>query len=387
MNELLLDECLCYLKEADNYLSLYHEIDPFEEIFEAYRPDTQLQVEQNKKAKTGVMGSLTKAIRALKQMIINIINSIRDFIEKRTMGKEERQAYEAYKEAVAKDPTLKNKKITVRDFRALNKNYESILKEAELADRELEKGNNINVDAIIDKITKFCGDCSKGVLTAVTAEAAINIASSSTDIAKKISESLEKDKTFYKKMEENIGKRQTNKFKKDMESLSKRISFRRFIMKMKGTYSKSVEDGVNKTFDSVFDLVGHAKNLASSFKNYDSETQIKGTTSEKLKSNVSFVKNNGADIIKSGKSLAGNNIAKRILGNKTIRDTGIDVLKYNSKKTKDAKALYKQKEKERKQAIKAAKNKKPYDQSIMDSLIAKNDPDAVTHKLFERIRK
>ena len=190
MSEVVLDECLYYLGEAEKYLSLYQEIDPFEEIFEAYSPETKLKVEQNNKAKTGVMGSITKACQAVLRMIQNIIDSIRDFFDKQKLDKKTREAYEAYKAKLATNPELKNKKFTVKDFTKMNQDYNKLLKEAENADRELAKGNEFSLDNLFKKITTFCGGVASGVTVSVGMEAALNMASSSREIANTIYESF-----------------------------------------------------------------------------------------------------------------------------------------------------------------------------------------------------
>lgn len=390
MGEVVLDECLYYLREAENFLSMYHEIDPYEEIFEAYKPDVQLQVAQNEKAKTGVMGSLTKACQAVLNIIRNLIDSIKNFFAKRNLDAETREAYEAFKKKCAEDPTTKNKKITVMDFKKINGEYNQILSEAEKADKELAQGRELNLDNIFSKISGFCGDVVKGAGVAIGMEAALNMASSSQEIAKKIYESLQSDKALEDNLIKAVGKHETKKFESQMKSLSKRISLHRQIMKMKGTYSKSIEEAIDHTFSTVWDVVGHAKNIAKTREGVDPELAVKGNALQRAAGNVSYLGKNFGTLVKDGGGalIKGGGLAKRLYGNETIRSTIKDTMKSNSESTKEARKMYRQEIKDEKKRAKAAKKKKPlHAQSAMDSLLAKHDPDSMTRKVVSKYRK
>lgn len=390
MSEIILDECLYYLREADKYLALYHEIDPFEEIFEAYKPETQLKVDQNQKAKTGVMGSLTKACQAVMKLIQNIIDSIKDFFARRNLSKEKREAYDAFKAKCAKDPSIKNKKVTVKDFTKINQDYNKILSEAENADKELAKGNDLNLDNLFSKITKFCGDATKGVTVSVGMEAALNMASSSQEIAQNIYNSLKSDKALENKLMEAVGSKETKRFERQMKSLGKRISLHRGIMKMKGTYSHSVEEAIDNTFDTVWDVVGHVKNLAGTTGDLDPDIAVKGNALQRTANTVSYIGKNFGTLTKDGSKALwkGGNLARRMLGNETIEDTVKGTIKSKKQATKDARRIYQQDQKAEKLRLKEANRKKSlHEQSAMDSLLGKHDPDSLTNQFVSKFRK
>lgn len=389
MSVIVMDDCLFYLNEAERYLSLYCEIDPFEEIFEAYKPETQLKVEQNAKAKTGVMGSLTKACQAIMKIIQNIIDSITDFFAKRNMDDEKRKAYESFKAACAKDPTLKNKKITVKDFNQLNQEYSAILSEAEKADRELAKGKELNIEGLLSKITSFTGNIGKGAMIAVGAEAALNMASSSQEIAQKMYSSLKNDKKLEQELIDAIGKKETKRFERDMKSLTKRVSLHRGIMKLKGTYSKSVEEAIDHTFDSVWDLVGHAVKIADTTKDLDKDIEVTGNALQRAGNKVSYIRKNFGTLAKSGAAIAKNSdIARRALGNETIRNTAINAMKTNSDSTKMARQKYQNELSVQKARQKEANRKKGvHEQSMWDSMVGKNDPNSDSNKVYRKFKR
>lgn len=393
MSEVVLDECLYYLKEAEDFLNMYKELDPFEEIFEAYKPETQLKVDQNQKAKTGVMGSLSKACQAVITFIQNLIDSIKDFFEKRKLDHNARKAYEEFKAKCAKDPSLKHKKVTVKDFTKYNQEYEKLLAEAAEADEALAKGSELNLDTLFKKIKDFCGNTTKGIVVAVGMEAALNIASSSQEIAQNIYSSLSKDKALEEQLMQAVGKHETKKFERQMKSLGKRVSLHRLVMQMKGTYSKSVEEGISNTFETVWDIIGHAKNIANTTGDLDPDLAVKGNAIQRAKGTVSYIKNNFGTLVKDGGGAAvkGGDIAMRLMGNETIKQTAKDAYKAKSQMTKDARSEYQAKQKaakaRAKQAAKDAKKKKAiHQQSARDAFLASNDPNSLTYKVVNKLR-
>ena len=389
MSAIVMDECLYYLNEAERYLSLYCEIDPFEEIFEAYKPETQLKVDQNAKAKTGVMGSLTKACKAIMKMIQNIIDSISNFFAKRNMDEEKRKAYESFKEACAKNPELKNKKITVKDFDKLNEEYSKILAEAEKADRELANGKDMNIENLVSKITSFCGNIGKGAMVAVGATAALNMASSSQEIAKRMYASLKNDQKLEQQLIDAIGKKETQRFEREMKSLTKRVSLHREIMKLKGTYSRSVEEAIDNTFDSVWDLVGNAVKIAGTTKDLDKDVAVTGNALQRAGNTASYIRKNFGTLAKSGSTIAKNSdIVRRAMGNKTIKDLTTDAIKSNSEATKMARQKYQDEVKKQKAHEKEARRKKGlHEQSMWDSITGKNDPESTSNKVYSKYRR
>ena len=392
MSAIVLDECLYYLKEAQDYLSLYSEIDPYEEIFEAYKPETQIKVQQSKKAKSGVMGSLEKAGRAIKEMIQRIIDSIKDFFDKRKMDKTERQAFEEYKAACAKDPSLKNKKILVRDFREVTKKYNSILKEAEEADRKIAMDKAVNTDALFKKMTDFCKETANGVKVSVGCEAALNMASSSRELAQEMYKSLKQDQELEDKLIKAIGKSETARFEKQMKSLGKRFSLHRMVMKVKGTYSKSVEEGIDNTFSTIEDMIKGTTKIVGTTKDLDNDIAVKGNPLQKAAHYTSYVGKNLGTLASGGKDIAkGEGIVRRAYGNDAIKTATKEIMAMSSDSTKDAKRMYKQNKKaERRQAFHNVKEKifpsKTHDQSAMDAILGANDPKSALGKITQPYR-
>lgn len=267
MGELVLEESLGYLKEAQDYLNTWKELDSFQEIFEADNPEVQAQQDTNNKAASGAGSSLKKAISAIKKIIKNIIDAISNFFKEITATDEERKAFDAFKEKCKNDPSLKNKKITITDYRKFNDEYDRIIAEAEELDRELAKGKDSDITKITNKMKSAITGAAGGFATAVAIDAARNMARSNRDTAKLITRALSSDTEILDSIEKNLDVATAKKFKKDIECCGKRISLRRAIINFRRTKCDCAMDALKETINSVKDLAsigGATKSAVSS---------------------------------------------------------------------------------------------------------------------------
>ena len=343
MSVLVLDECLTELYEAERCLNMYEKVDPYLEIFEANNDDVKAQVENNEKATNGAIEHLKNAGEALLNMIRNIIDSIKDFFKKRNMDALEREAYESFKEACKKDPALKNKKITVTDYRKLQTEYSKILKEVEEYDRALASGRKTDVEELANAITNRVAGVAKGVSVAVSCDAALKMASSSKELSQMMLAKLQSDEKLQETLVNSIGAKQAKQMEKDLKSLGKRFSLKRHWMKKHGQLCNSVDEAVYKTFEQVKDLCKNPSLSAIS----DNKTIIKGALGNKE------VKDTIRDVKDITSYSAGTAISK------TIKD------KIDGKKA-DAK-----------QKINPTK---PEDRSALDAILGTDNPNSPLNK-------
>lgn len=377
MDFTLLDECLIHLMEADEALSKYNEIDAFSEIFEADNSDeVRNKLMENHAVELNSKSGLEKACDALINFIKGIINSIKDFFEKAKLSEKERQAYDAFKAAAAKDPNLKNKRITVADFKKLDAGYQELLNEAKAIDNDLVKGNDKDVNPILKKITDYCDDLGKGIVTSIGIEAALNVASSSTEIARKMSKELTDDSAIMQNIRASIGDKQAAKFKRQMDSLGKRISLQRGIMRLKGTYSKSVQDGISKTYQNIMDAVGAAQDIA---KVGGPKTGADKNIVQNAAETVKYAVKNRKEVAKAGKAAVKNSgIISRLSGNETIKKGVGKAVDIVNDSNKQARELYKQ---ENPGPLKRVFNKpKTHNQTAMQAIMGVNDENSFMNK-------
>ena len=248
-------DCVEALYEASQSLKDYVEIDSYSEIFESENPEVKEKIDNNKAVVEKTDNAILRAIKALKNLISRIINSITDFFKKLGMDKGERDAFEQFKEACKQDPSLKNKKITVNDYRKVIANYDEMIKELEATDRDLAMKKETPFQTIQRKIQEKLSQTVQSAGTLVTSQIAYDMARDNKSAARAISMLLKSDNTVLDKLEKDLGTAQTKKYVKDIQCLGKRVSIRRFIINIRHKQCKCLLDTLKTTTNSFVDLL------------------------------------------------------------------------------------------------------------------------------------
>lgn len=376
MGAMVMDECTYHLIKAQECLNMYEEIDSYSAIFEAEDPKVKAQQETNNKVTTGAFGHIRKAMQAILNTIKNLVASIGDFFRKRGMDDAERKAYDDFKAAAAKDPALKNKKITVLDFRKFNEEYQTLLAETEKAERELAKNKDYPLEALGKKVAEFCGNAGKGLVVSVGCEAALNVASSSRSMAKDLLASLQSDEKMWNTLCESVGEKEAKKFEKQLASLGKRCSLQHLKMRLKGTASKSVEDAFEKTLKSVEELCMGGALIG---KNMPSNDPSKSSVGNAMNAAKALVSHPG-DTISGAKKVAKNSdIVQRAMGNEQIKKGVQRAMDINSQSNKASREMWKNEHRPKKKLFKKKKDLR--DQSTKDAILGKNDPNSLLNRV------
>ena len=251
-------DCVEALYEASQSLKDYIEIDSYSEIFESENPEVKEKIDNNKAVVEKTDNAILRAIKALKNLISRIINSITDFFKKLGMDKGERDAFEQFKEACKQDPSLKNKKITVNDYRKVIANYDEMIKELEATDRDLAMKKETPFQTIQRKIQEKLSQTVQSAGTLVTSQIAYDMARDNKSAARAIGMLLKNDSAVLDKLEKDLGTAQTKKYVKDIQCLGKRVSIRRFIINIRHKECKCLLDTIKTTTNSFVDLL-HGK--------------------------------------------------------------------------------------------------------------------------------
>jgi hypothetical protein len=376
MSAIVLDECMYQLYQAQECYKDYKEIEVFSEIFEAEDPKVKEQIETNNKATTGALGHIKKAAQAVLNTIRNLISSIGDFFRKRGMDEKERKAYEDFKKAAANDPELKNKKITVLDYRKFQAEYDQLLKETEEAEREIANNKDYPLDTLTEKITSWCGNAGKGLVVSVGCEAALNVASSSRDMANKILATLKTDEQMWNTLCDSIGEKEAKKFEKQITSLGKRVSLQNLKMKLKGTASKSVEEAFEKTLNSVEELAVGGATVA---RNVPANDPSKSGFSNKVAMAKGLVTHPGDTIkgaVKVGKNAS---MVQRAMGNEAIKKGVSTAVSASGEMNKSARNMWLDEHRPKKKRFKKPESYR--DQSAKSAVLGEKDPNSTLSKV------
>ena len=234
MAKIILDDCLQALYEAELSMADYVELTSYQTIFEADDPEVQAQQETNAEAQGKTENALIRAVKAVKAMISSLINAIADFLRKLTMSSEERKSFDEFKAACASDPSLKDKKITVQDYRNVMAQYDAMIKQLEEGMRNAENMKESKFKELMKNATDCISQTVKSTGMIVTADAALKMAQSNITIAKIINRGLKSDLGIMETLERELGSaKAAKKYQKKIAGCSRKISLQRLIVKFK----------------------------------------------------------------------------------------------------------------------------------------------------------
>lgn len=132
------DMAMFYIEESQHYIDKLVEIPLYDSLFEATEGNpTVVSMEQNNAANGQKAESmLHKAIEAIKSIYNRIKDALVNMWNYLKLKPDEKDAYNAFVKKCKEDPAFANKKITVKDFQAIDKQYDELIREVEA---EIEK--------------------------------------------------------------------------------------------------------------------------------------------------------------------------------------------------------------------------------------------------------
>jgi len=197
---------------------------------EAKAAELKAQEEKNKQAQEKSTSGFKKVLDGLLTMCRKIISMIENFFDEKRMDKEEKEAYEKFKAACKEDPSLANKKITVRDYRKVQTEYKKLMDECESEIQACKQNPNHPIDAITKKCQDFIKNNGKGILVSMGAASAINMAGANRQLAKVMRGIMHSDEDIMQALQKSMGAKQFKNFDKDLKSLGHWASLKRLKM-------------------------------------------------------------------------------------------------------------------------------------------------------------
>ena len=254
-NTVILDECLQNLFYAEEAMKEWIPLTEYEILFEAgINQEVKDKITKNEDTANKSTGFVQKAINAVIKLISSILRPIQEFIARFTMSSEERNAFDQFKAAMAKDPKLKNRKISVLDFRKINSAYDELAKEIDRNIQSVNANESHSIDGITDKVTKFLNGTTSAVTSIVGADVALKMADSNIEMAQKIKQLLESESGIMKSLSESLGKKDAAKFKKEIDAAAKNTKLHQLKVKLFRHKYDSLEECVNGTLNAFTHL-------------------------------------------------------------------------------------------------------------------------------------
>lgn len=218
--------------------------------------------EANKQASEKGTSGIKKAIDGLLAMCKRIIDAIDNFFQEARLDKMEKEAYRNFKEACKQDPSLKNKKIMVRDYKKMKTEYQALMKECEDEIERVKRDSGHPIDRFVNKCKDFVKKNGKGVAVSIAASAAVNVASTNRETAKIMRACLHMDEDVLEGLQKTMGDKQFKKMDRDIKSLGKILSLKKAGMFVTNNCYKDVTSACIAPVKAVMDLFsGKAENV------------------------------------------------------------------------------------------------------------------------------
>lgn len=198
-------------------------------------------------------GPMKAAANAIKAAIQALINKIRDFIDRIFMSKDERNAFNQFKEACKSDPELRTKKITVKNYRKTLAEYDAIEKELEAYAQKTVDANAVS--KLTQKVTSFLGREVKVAAVPIVADTAVKMAMSNRDVANVLSAALQKDSIAMKQLEAEMGKKAANKLRKDVEACTHKFKIRQLLLRIRKGKFDCLEEAIDSQKQAISDII------------------------------------------------------------------------------------------------------------------------------------
>lgn len=206
------------------------------EAFSSATKDSAKQVQVQKQQNTNVAAQekgksgLAKVLDGILNMIRRIKAAIADFFERRNMDAEEKKVFAEWEAACRRDPALKNKRVTVQDFRAYQKEYFALMKKCEQEEEALKRDKNHSVEGITKALTDFAARQAKGIACTIAATQLTNMASTGRSNAKLLYKMVTANEETMEALRKQMGESQANKLVNDLDSLGKLFSLTKLKM-------------------------------------------------------------------------------------------------------------------------------------------------------------
>lgn len=248
-----MDLCMSYIKEADECINQITPISLFDSVFSEAGdiPDAE---KKNGEMQEKSLNFLQKACAVIRSIYQKIRKMIRDFTDFLHLTVNEKDEFKKFEEECRQNPEFANKKITVRDWRAIQNAYSGVINEVEKEIKDISRKEEEARPSFFSAITHKL-DQAKGVAkdTAVemTIAKVLDMCKHSPEFADVVNKGIEFDTNVLGTLEKEIGEARVKGYQKKLKHLSSKHKLVRFLA---GSRKKAEEDGEKSIRDMLHDI-------------------------------------------------------------------------------------------------------------------------------------
>lgn len=238
------------------YEALYLELDNFVESVNDQmkiwiRYDTICCMESSQAKTDNVITNLISTIHKLLQEVANMISkgmkSLTNHIRYGLLSKEKKQEFDNFQEWVNNNPRIKNKKVTVKDWKRIISQYDEISKQIVkyMDDEKVDaKGLNLKAYELLNNVSSVTNSAT----AVLTIDSCMFLARQSTDMAKAVQTGLSECDAAIKNIENQLGTAEVQKLQKNIQKLTKQSVAQKIRAKILGEKQKSISECLNELY-------------------------------------------------------------------------------------------------------------------------------------------
>lgn len=256
--------------------------------------------DKNQSVMVNVVNMIGRLIEECIKLIKGILGSIRNCIDYVFLSKEDKERYQQYYAYIRTHPDAGKKKVSVKDWKRIEKHYADAIRRAELLSQKVANKSISKEEAkkeeksIVDSI----GNVLSTSTAIVTVDYALKMASSSTDAAKLIQQTLASNQQYMMKLQQELGSKEAIKFQKNVAKMTKDTYF----TKLKALILRKEQKDLTEVVNGMLDEIGNLDTFKGKVGFAVSHRKAIGMAGKKLVTDKEF-RNDVSASVKKGKEL------------------------------------------------------------------------------------
>lgn len=247
------------LQEESLFTSLESSIDTIYDNLKLWNKyDTILALESTDDKKDGLIHKIIETIKNIikecKRIIVKTVSSIDNHIRYGLLSKKRKEEFKKFESYIAANPAVKNKKVTVKDWQRIIREYDKVEKEILKAmnDNKVDaKGLNLKANELLSNLSSVANSAT----AALTVDLCMVLARKSPEMAKVVETGLNNCSAAIENIERELGSSEAMKLQKNVHKLTKESTGQRILAQLFQRKEKTIIECVEEVGSELSKLM------------------------------------------------------------------------------------------------------------------------------------
>lgn len=213
--------------------------------------------EDGEEESKGFIANSIEKVKSLIQKILNMITNavgrLKNKISYMCLSPEQKQKYDNFMKFVEQHPEVKNKQVTVKDWKRIEREYAKVEKNI----LNMITDENIDANGLTLKTKDMINNLGKTASTAtaaLTVDTAINMAKQSPEAARLIQNTMMQNQDILNTISRELGNKEVAKMQKKVNQMTKETVGRKLLVQLGLQKEKTLTECMNNVVDSFSSL-------------------------------------------------------------------------------------------------------------------------------------